>query len=109
MSLMAAAALGLIALTPANGSAAPTTVSVSPSEMVHTVQYWGAAPYRADDNWEHRRHWRERREQRDEARIAEAARRVAWQIELERELRWAWRHARREQRFGYAPGFQHGW
>jgi hypothetical protein len=109
MSLMASAALGLVALTPANGSAAPTTIRVSPSEMVHTVQYWGAPPYRSDDDWERRRHWRERREQRDEARIAEAARREAWRIEQEREQRRAWRHPEREQRFGYAPGFQRGW
>jgi flagellar biosynthesis/type III secretory pathway protein FliH len=109
MTLITAAALGLIALTPANGSAAPAATPMPPSEMIHTVQYWGAAPYRSDEDWERRRHWRERREQRDEARIAEAARREAWQIEQEREQRRAWRHAQREQQFGYTPGFQRGW
>jgi hypothetical protein len=111
MTLIAAtAALGLTALAPASGSAAPAVAAapVAPSGMVHTVQYWGAAPHYAHDGWERRQQWREWRRERDEARIAEAARREAWRIEQEREQRRAWRHAQREQRFGYAPGFDRG-
>ncbi len=52
---------------------------------------------------------REWRQQRDEARIAEAARREAWHIEQEREQRRAWRHAQREQQYGHGPGFYRGW
>ena len=55
-TLIAATALGLSALVPASGSAAPAVAAapVAPSGMVHTVQYWGAGPHYAHDGWERR-------------------------------------------------------
>lgn len=44
-------------------------------------------------DWQQRREWRR---ERDEARIAEAARQEAWRIEQEREQRREWRRAQRE-------------
>ena len=109
MTLIAAAALGLSALAPASGSAAPAAVApVAPDAAIHAVQYWGAGPHYAQDGWERRHQWREWRRERDEARIAEAARREAWRIEQEREQRRAWRHAQREQQFGYGPSYYRG-
>jgi hypothetical protein len=49
------------------------------------------------------------REQRDEARIADAARREAWRIEQDSEQRRTWRQAQREQQYGYGTGYQRGW
>ena len=113
MTMIAGAALGLSALAPASGSAAPAAAAapVAPSEMVHTVQYWGAGPPQPwDDGWERRHQWRAWRQQQDEARIAEAARREAWRIEQERQQRRAWWRAQREQQSfgGYGPGYYRG-
>ncbi len=109
LKIIAAIVLVLSAVVPENASALPApTAPAAPFQMIQAVQYWGSGPYQSDDGWERRRQWREWREQRDEARIAEAARREAWRIEQEREQRRAWRHAQREQRFGYAPGFYRG-
>jgi hypothetical protein len=97
--MFAAAALGSVALAPTGGSAAPVAVAaVAQGGAVHTVQYWGAGPQPWDDGWERRREWRQ---QRDEARIAEAARREAWRIEQEREQQYG----------GYGAGYdyQRGW
>ena len=108
--MIAAAALGEAALAPLTASAAPVSIApVAPAEAVRTVQYWGAGPYYTDDGWERRRAWREWRRERDEARIAEAARREAWRIEQEREQRRAWWQAQRAQQFGYGPGYYRGW
>ena len=109
LTMTAAAALSLSTLAPASGSAAPAAKApVERSGMLHTVQYWGAGPH-SDDGWERRQQWREWRRERDEARIAEAARREAWRIEQEREQRRAERRAWREQRYGYGPGYFRGW
>ncbi len=108
LTTIAAAALGLSALAPASGSAGPASVApVAPTVAVHSVQYWGAGPYSHDD-WERRDQWREWRRERDEARIAEAARREAWRIEQEREQRRAWRRAMREQQYGSGPAYGYG-
>ena len=120
MTMIAAAALGLSALAPASGSAAPAAAAapVAPSEMVRTVQSWGAGPQPWDDGgWERRRQWRAWRQQQDEARIADAARREAWRIEQGREQRRAWWRAQREQQYGsgsygpYGAGhrYRQGW
>ncbi len=53
--------------------------------------------------WQHRREWRR---ERDEARIAEAARQEAFRIQQEREQRWAWRRAHGG---GYDGGYNRGW
>ena len=54
-------------------------------------------------DWQQRREWRR---ERDEARIAEAARQEAFRIQQEREQRWAWHRAQREQ---FQGGYQRGW
>ena len=110
LTTIAAAALTLAALAPTGGSAAPTAAaSAAPGGAVHAVQYWGTAPQPWDGgDWERRQRWREWRAWRDEARIAEAARREAWRIEREREERRAWWRA--QQRYGgYGPGYGRGW
>ena len=57
-----------------------------------------------EPDWQQRREWRR---QRDDARIAEAARQEAWRIGQEREQRREWRRAQREQSgYGY---YQRGW
>lgn len=53
---------------------------------------YGGQGYGQPD-WQQRREWRR---ERDEARIAEAARQEAWRIEQEREERRAWRRAQRD-------------
>ena len=110
MTMIAAAALGVAALAPVSGSAAPAAAApVVPDAAIHTVQYWGGGPQPWDGGWERRRQWREWRERRDEARIAEAARREAWRIEREREQRRAWWQAQRARQYGsYGPGFHRG-
>jgi hypothetical protein len=109
-TMIAAAALGFVALAPLTAAASPASVAPVASDAgVHTVQYWGVGPESWDDGWERRRQRREWGEQRDEARIAEAAQREAWRIEQEREQRRAWWRARREQQYGYGPGYQRGW
>ena len=115
MALAAASTLvGAAALAPKPAPAAeqPVVPVASPS-FLHPVQFYGAGPHWSGDGWERRREWREWRERRDEARIAEAARREAYRIEAEREQRRAWRRAMREQQYGYGPaygyGYQRGW
>lgn len=99
----AAMTTSLLTLTAHNASAAPAATSVAaPPAVAQTVQYWYQRPY--DGNWERRQQWREWRRERDEARIAEAARREAWRIEQEREQRRAWRH-----QHGYGPRYERGW
>jgi len=104
MTMVATAALGSVILAPLTASAAPAGAARGAAvSAVHTVQYWTPSPY--DGGWERRQAWREWRRERDEARIAEAARREAWRIEQEREQRRAWR----EQQYGYGPRHGHGW
>ena len=103
-ALVAAALGGMGSLTAAPASAAQaTTAPDSAPALVRTVQYYGERRY-YDNRRERRLHWREHRRTRDEARIAEAARREAWRIEQERAQRRAWRHAQRE-RYGYYRGY----
>lgn len=95
-SILATATIALLALGSAGASA----------------QYY-AQPYDQAPAWnggydDRRERWREHRRERDEARIAEAARREAAQIDAEREQRRAWRRQMRDQ--GFAPGYgQNGW
>jgi len=63
---------------------------------------YGGQGYGQPD-WQQRREWRR---ERDEARIAEAARQEAWRIQQEREQRHQWRRAQREQ---FEGGYQRGW
>ncbi len=110
MAMAAAAALvgaAALAPTPARAAAAAAAPFAAPQSL-HPVQFYGAGPCYGDDGWERRRQWREWRRERDEARIAEAARREAWRIEQERERRRAQWRASREQRYGYAPGYHRG-
>ena len=108
MAMAAAAVLvgaATVAPTPAPAAQAAAVPVLAPQSL-HPVQFYGAGPYYGDDGWE-RRQWREWRRERDEARIAEAARREAWRIEQEREQRRAWRHAMREQ-YGFGPVYGYG-
>lgn len=103
MAMLAAVALNSIALAPFSASAAPARgASIALDDAVHNAQYWGPRSY--DGGWERRQQWQEWRRERDEARIAEAARREAWRIEQEREQRRAWRH-----QYGYGPRYNRGW
>jgi Spy/CpxP family protein refolding chaperone len=112
-SLMAMAAVAAIvgaatlARTPASAASAAAAPIAAP-QLLHPVQFYGAGPHYGDDGWERRRQWREWRRERDEARIAEAARREAYQIEAERQQRRAWRRAQREQQYGYGPTYGYG-
>ena len=111
LTAMAAAAVmvGTAALTPTPASAHPAAAApIAASPSILPVQFYGAEPHYRDDGWERRRQWREWRHERDEARIAEAARREAWRIEQEREQRRAWRRAMREQQYGYGPAYGFG-
>ena len=105
LSMIAAASLGLGLLAPAAGQAAPRDPALQP------VQYWGSGPQQVwDGGWDRRAQWHEWRRERDEARIAEAARREAWRIEQEREQRRAWWRAQREQSYYYGQGgYRGGW
>jgi len=115
MAMAAAAALtGAATLAPSPAPAAQAAAAqTTASRFLHPAQFYGAGPHWGGDGWERRREWREWRERRDEARIAEAARREAYRIEAEREQRRAWRRAMREQPYGYGPaygyGYQRGW
>jgi hypothetical protein len=108
MTMAAGAALvgaAALAATPAPAASA-VAAPVDAPRSLHPVQFYGTGLHWGDDGWERRRQWREWRERRDEARIAEAARREGWRIEREREQRWAWRRAMREQ-YGY--GHHRSW
>ena len=99
----AAMTASLLTLAAHNASAAPAfSILAAPQGAAQTVQYWDQRPY--DDRWERRQQWREWRRDRDEARIAEAARREAWRIEQERDQRRAWQHQQ-----GYGPRYERGW
>ncbi len=113
MAMAAAAALvgaATLVPTPARAASAAAAPFAAPQSL-HPVQFYGAGPCYGDDGWERRRQWREWRRERDEARIAEAARREAWRIEQEREQRRAWRRVMREQQYGYGPayGYYRSW
>ncbi|MFZ6763193.1 hypothetical protein [Pseudoroseomonas sp. WGS1072] len=102
-ALAASVALSAAIMAPSGASAAPVaTISAGGAGAVHRVQYWDQRPY--DGGWERRQQWREWRRERDEARIAEAARREAWRIEQEREQGRAWRH-----QSGYGPRYDRWW
>lgn len=105
MTLAAAAALaGAATLTPTPVPARQSAAPLAAAQSLHLAQYYGAGPHHRDDGWERRRHRREWRQERDEARIAEAARREAYRIEAEREQRRAWRRAQH----GYGPAYGFG-
>jgi hypothetical protein len=103
--VLAAVALGgIVGLTSVPASALQGTAAPEIGRQVmQPIQYYSGRPYH-DERWERRRYWREHRRMRDEARIAEAARREAWRIEQEQAARRAWRHAQRE-RYGYYRGY----
>ena len=109
MALLAAPLLCAAVSTPGPAAARDGTPA-GPGYV--PVQYYGAQPYPDGGGWERRREWQDMHRDRDEARIAEAARREAWRIEQEREQRRAWRRAEREQ-YGYGPPLRYppprGW
>lgn len=99
-----AALVGAATLAPTPVPAAEATKApIAAPQFLHQVQFYGGAPYQGDHGWERRRHRREWRQERDEARIAEAARREAYRIEAEREQRRAWRRA--QHGHGYGPAY----
>ncbi len=114
MITMAAAAglVGTTAMAPTLAPAASVAAApIAAPQPIHTAQFYGAGPHWGDDGWERRRQWREWRQQQDEMRVAEAARREAWRIEQEREQRRAWRRAMREQHghgYGHNPAYGFG-
>lgn len=102
VALAAAAVLaGAAAFVSIPASAASAVATPPASSSIQQVQYYGAGPHWGDDRWERRGQWREYRRERDEARIAEAARREAYRIEAEREQRRAWRRAQH----GHGPAY----
>jgi uncharacterized membrane protein YhiD involved in acid resistance len=102
-ALAAAAALGVTAVAPNAATAASASApSMIIEAVVHTVQYYGPR-HHYDGHRARHRHWREHRRAREEARIADAARREAHRIEQERAARRAWRHAGRDH-YGYYRG-----
>jgi hypothetical protein len=106
MAVMAlVAALGGAAVLPTGAEAAqPVTRAEMGQPPVQPVQYYGDHRPYDGGGWASRHHWREHRRARDEARIAEAARREAYQIERERAERRAWRQAQR-QHYSYYRGW----
>jgi Spy/CpxP family protein refolding chaperone len=106
----AAALVGAASLASTPAPAAEMGVAaIAPPSLLRPVQFYGGGPHWGDDGWERRRQWREWRQQQDEMRVAEAARREAWRIEQEREQRRAWRRAMREQHgHGYGPNPAYG-
>ena len=103
----AAVVVGTAALVPTSAIAAQAVEPVAAPSFLHPVRFYGAGPHWGGDGWDRRREWR------DEARIAEAARREAYRIEKGREQRRAWRRAMREQQHGSGPsygyGYERGW
>ncbi len=104
---MAAAAAVAAVLTAAGGALAapPDTAPLGASRhAAEQVQYYHP-DWQGPRDFEERRWLRQqRRRAYEDERIAEAARREARRIEIERAERRAWRHAQRE-RFGYYRGF----
>jgi hypothetical protein len=80
----------------AAAASAPGTATATEAPGYLPAQFYGAPPYSGGDGWERRREWQDMRRERDDARIAEAARREAWRIEQERDQRRAWRRAERD-------------
>jgi hypothetical protein len=106
MAAAVAAAFGAV-LTVAGGSASAAPGVAAPGVhrplAAETVQYYpGWHGHRDFD--ERRYHRREMRRAYEQERIADAARREARRIEIERAERRAWRHAHRE-RHGFYRGF----
>lgn len=102
--LLAAAAVAAVLVGAGGAVAAPATapfpVSRHSAEPVQYYPDWRGRP----DFEEHRHHRRQLRHAYEQERIAEAARREARRLEIERAERRAWRHAQRE-RHGYYRGF----
>ena len=102
MAALVVVALGGAAAPPSAAAVAAAPGVSRDTALLHTAQYHGERHYRGD--WGPRHHWREHRRARDEARIAEAARREAYRIEQERAYRRAARHARRDH-YGHYRGY----
>jgi hypothetical protein len=103
MAALVVAALGGTAAQVPSAAAVAGAPGVSrDSALLHAAQYYGERHYGGD--WGPRHRWREHRRARDEARIAEAARREAYRIQQERAYRRAARHARRDH-YGHYRGF----
>ena len=103
VAAMSAAAGGARAAPPL---AAPPGASRHAAATAEQVQYHQHHPdWRGSRDFEEHR-WLRRQQRRayEEEHIAEAVRREARRIEIERAERRAWRHAQRE-RFGYHRGF----
>lgn len=103
-TMMAAVAAAAVLLAPSGVPAAPATAPPGVARhAAEPVQY--SPDWRAQGDFEERRHHRRQlRRAHEEERIAEAARREARRIEIERAERRAWRHGQRE-RHGYYRGF----
>jgi hypothetical protein len=98
MTAMAlAVALGWAAMSSTADAAQTKPIEVAPYSAVQPVRYGGhhRGPHYRHGRDDHA-HWRDHRRARDEARIAEAARREAQRIERERAARRAW-HAQQRQ------------
>ena len=102
MAALVAAALGGAAAPPSAAAVAAAPGVPRDAALTHSVQYYGERHYGGD--WGPRHRWREHRRARDEARIAEAARREAYRIQQERAYRRAARHARRDH-YGHYRGY----
>ncbi len=102
MAALVVAALGGAAATPSAAVVAAAPGVARDAALLHNAQYYGERPYGGD--WGPRHRWREHRRARDEARIAEAARREAYRIQQERAYRRAARHARRDH-YGHYRGY----
>jgi len=103
LAALVAAALGGAAVEAPGAAAAASAPGLIGEAGLHAVQYYGPR-HRYDDHRARHRHWREHRRARDEARIAEAARREAYRIQQERAYRRAARHARRDH-YGHYRGY----
>ncbi len=106
MAALVVAALGGAAATPSAAAVAAAPGVSRDAALMHTVQYYGEyySERHYGGDWGPRHRWREHRRARDEARIAEAARREAYRIEQERAYRRAARHARRDH-YGHYRGY----
>lgn len=93
-------------LTAAGGAvAAPAVAPLGVARHAAEPAQYHPAPYGYREGFEeHRHHRRQMRRAHEDQRIAEAARREARRIDIERAERRAFRHAQRE-RYGYQRGF----
>ena len=103
-AVIAATLGGMAGLLPSPASATQATTLVGGSRHLAQPAQYSGEQRRYDGGWDQRREWREHRRAREEARIAEAARREAYRIEQERAERRAWRHVQPE-RDGYYRGY----